>query len=681
MFYLPRNIKLKVHQRILASLAIIALFVITYIANNLFTINHLDKKFNVVTQQAVPLTKLSTELLSQQTDYLQLVHGIDRLQSTNELDAKQKELTRQAETIKVTLNRLKNLSEPFKTVAPVIPQLRGDFAQLQQTGSQLLTIRNATLLLTSLLPGQFSTLQTALSDLKQHIVYVSEDSDVEISTEVYHIVEHANRLSEHTTTLYFSGESDAIDQAAPAIKTSLSTLASNIKKLESLDEFDSADWDIALDSFYLMKKHLEAPEYFLKNIKQLATKKQDYETLITLANEQSTSFSDQIKSLNLATQSILSEAGSIFADTLSRNRYVIFLLSLVVFSVIVLIGYKLQKSIKTPLTALKKYVDQLEAGDLTHRLTLDSGDEFEEAAEKMNNLTARLNDVMKAIGKQANDAESTADYVVDASQELSNVLNEQISQVREINHFMETLKNASEQVSENVNSTYVEIDKVSARTTDATQESHKSSASVGNLMKLLTETKETVVQLAEDIHEIHGMTDLISDVADQTNLLALNAAIEAARAGQHGRGFAVVADEVRALAASTQKTTDIIRSRIEKIVLQSNKSKGDVDQSYTIAEQVHQIFLSNAKIMEQIDQATEDLSNFTAQVSAAAANQNEYINSCEKSLKKIDTLAQLNSATFEGISTIMQTLVGLTQHLSKDADYFEYEGKETRTEH
>jgi methyl-accepting chemotaxis protein len=64
---------------------------------------------------------------------------------------------------------------------------------------------------------------------------------------------------------------------------------------------------------------------------------------------------------------------------------------------------------------------------------------------------------------------------------------------------------------------------------------------------------------------IHGITEVINEIAARTNLLALNAAIEAARAGEHGRGFAVVAGEVRQLAQRTKSATDDIGVMVREI--------------------------------------------------------------------------------------------------------------------
>ncbi|WP_234814984.1 methyl-accepting chemotaxis protein [Noviherbaspirillum denitrificans] len=105
--------------------------------------------------------------------------------------------------------------------------------------------------------------------------------------------------------------------------------------------------------------------------------------------------------------------------------------------------------------------------------------------------------------------------------------------------------------------------------------------------------------LQDKARRIHGITEVINEIAARTNLLALNAAIEAARAGEHGRGFAVVAGEVRQLAQRTTSAThDIgvmvreINEEAERAAVGMGELTGKVMEAAQNVEKVHG-FLGN----------------------------------------------------------------------------------------
>ena len=85
---------------------------------------------------------------------------------------------------------------------------------------------------------------------------------------------------------------------------------------------------------------------------------------------------------------------------------------------------------------------------------------------------------------------------------------------------------------------------------------------------------QVMAQLQDKARRIHGITEVINEIAARTNLLALNAAIEAARAGEHGRGFAVVAGEVRQLAQRTKNATDDIGHMVREINEEAERAAG-----------------------------------------------------------------------------------------------------------
>ncbi|NTU60448.1 MAG: hypothetical protein HGA98_05260 [Deltaproteobacteria bacterium] len=94
---------------------------------------------------------------------------------------------------------------------------------------------------------------------------------------------------------------------------------------------------------------------------------------------------------------------------------------------------------------------------------------------------------------------------------------------------------------------------------------HGSGAVLGRFVEAVNDSSSQIELLGKRSEEVHGIVDLIREIADQTNLLALNAAIEAARAGEQGRGFAVVADNVRQLAEKSITAANDVAGVIDKM--------------------------------------------------------------------------------------------------------------------
>ncbi len=173
---------------------------------------------------------------------------------------------------------------------------------------------------------------------------------------------------------------------------------------------------------------------------------------------------------------------------------------------------------------------------------------------------------------------------------------------------------------------------------------------------------EIIAELERRAKDISEITQTVSRISDQTNLLALNAAIEAARAGDHGRGFAVVADEVRALAETSDKNAQNVKSLAEDIqsdvrgVAVSVKDAAETAVAEAkAAALVVEALAARREDMQRIAESSQDVMTVALQTEHAAGE-------VQKGAEQIASAAEEQSAAAsEAQSAVQQQAKSLVQ--------------------
>jgi methyl-accepting chemotaxis protein len=157
------------------------------------------------------------------------------------------------------------------------------------------------------------------------------------------------------------------------------------------------------------------------------------------------------------------------------------------------------------------------------------------------------------------------------------------------------------------------------------------------------EAGDSIDSLRTSSREIGTVVGLISKIAKQTNLLALNATIEAARAGEAGRGFAVVANEVKSLSVETQKATDEIVRRIEKLQRDAQASIDSLGRISGVIESIKPVFVAIAAAVEEQGATAGELSKnastasqFVGQVAAGGREIRDGTEKASREIQEVD---------------------------------------------
>src|SRR3974377_750714 len=166
----------------------------------------------------------------------------------------------------------------------------------------------------------------------------------------------------------------------------------------------------------------------------------------------------------------------------------------------------------------------------------------------------------------------------------------------------------------------------------------------------------TMSEIADSSKRIQDIIAVIDGIAFQTNILALNAAVEAARAGNQGKGFAVVASEVRNLAQRSAEAAKEIKLLITESV--AKVASGGILVNQAGAQ------------MDEIGAARKRVTDITAEITAASAEQSSGIEEVNGAVTQMDQMTQQNAALVEGGAAAAQSLHQQAAELLKAVSAF-----------
>ncbi|WP_460160505.1 methyl-accepting chemotaxis protein [Pseudomonas sp. S2_B10] len=324
----------------------------------------------------------------------------------------------------------------------------------------------------------------------------------------------------------------------------------------------------------------------------------------------------------------------------------------------------LTRSIVVPLSQSLSVAEVVAGGDLTGDIHIAGKDEPARLLQALKSMQHNLRDTIRRISESSTQLASAAEELSSVTEDATRGLHQQSQEIEQAATAVNQMTAAVEEVANNAVATSEasrESDRIARQGREQVQQTV---TSIEFLAGDVTNNAAQVEALAQKVHGISKVLDVIRSIAEQTNLLALNAAIEAARAGDAGRGFAVVADEVRALAHRTQQSTQEIEQMIGGIQQGTDSAVSSMQQSNSRARSTLELAKSAGSALEEIASAFTLINERNLVIASASEEQAAVAREVDRNLMNIRDLAMQTSAGANQTSAASQELSKLAVDLN-----------------
>ncbi|MDQ4421183.1 methyl-accepting chemotaxis protein [Sphingobium sp. DEHP117] len=291
-------------------------------------------------------------------------------------------------------------------------------------------------------------------------------------------------------------------------------------------------------------------------------------------------------------------------------------------------------------------LEQLAAGNMTHRIAQPFASEYEALRESFNRTIANLGGILSQVTTSATNVDTGATQIRVAADDLSQRTEHQAASLEETAAAMNTVTVMTQETVKARNSVREAID-----------EAHREARSGGSVVN---NAVHAMGEIESSAHQISQIITVIDGIAFQTNLLALNAGVEAARAGDAGKGFAVVASEVRALA---QRSADAARDIKDLITTSTHQ----VEQGVGLVGQTGEML---GRIVGKVSEVSELITTMAAATDTQAQNMAQV----NGTVNEMDKMTQQNAAMVEQTTAAARSLATEAQGLRQLVSRFRLDG-------
>ncbi len=282
---------------------------------------------------------------------------------------------------------------------------------------------------------------------------------------------------------------------------------------------------------------------------------------------------------------------------IQKQNKVYLLLLLISMGIIIPYILIVSRSFTMPICRIRDILKNAEKGDLTKRIQIHTGDEFEELADGFNKYFDVLSEIIRKIHQIAGTITHSVQEIASSSNEISTTANEQLSCVHEITSTMDQNVNISSEITNKTGSVFAIASKTETDVKNGFEVMEKNKFKMREIKDKNNVIIDGIMELGNKIHKISDIVKIINKIADQTKIIAFNAAIEASSAGEMSNRFNAVADEINRLVDNVVNATKDIKEQIKEmqdsasqLVLSSEEGTDKIMEGQELIKKLEEIF-------------------------------------------------------------------------------------------